>query len=148
MPAVEELDFVVKMRLGDKLFEVASALGNGEISDPVIDVDGVHVLVAALDAALGTAGLEVAHADAHRHTGPAALAQGLVDEMMRTAETGVGQGVVLGDRIRSAELGDELGLQPVRQIWTAHRRCGAEEPQGLDVLTDEHCVLTVYRACR
>jgi hypothetical protein len=45
LPAVEELDFVVKMRLGDKLFEVASALGNGEISDPVIDVDGVHVLV-------------------------------------------------------------------------------------------------------
>ena len=31
LPAVEELDFVVRMRLGDKLFEVASALGNGEI---------------------------------------------------------------------------------------------------------------------
>jgi len=45
LPAVEELDFVVKMRLGDKLFEVASALGNGEISDPVIEDDGVHVLV-------------------------------------------------------------------------------------------------------
>ena len=45
LPAVEELDFVVKMRLGDKLFEFASALGNGEISEPVIDVDGVHVLV-------------------------------------------------------------------------------------------------------
>ena len=45
LPAVEELDFVVKMRLGDKLFEVASALGNGEISEPVVDVDGVHVLV-------------------------------------------------------------------------------------------------------
>jgi parvulin-like peptidyl-prolyl isomerase len=45
LPAVEELDFVVKMRLGDKLFEVASALGSGEISDPVIDDDGVHVLV-------------------------------------------------------------------------------------------------------
>jgi len=45
LPAVEELDFVVKMRLGDKLFEAASALGNGEISDPVIDDDGVHVLV-------------------------------------------------------------------------------------------------------
>jgi hypothetical protein len=44
LPAVEELDFVVKMRLGDKLFEAASALGNGEISDPVIDDDGVHVL--------------------------------------------------------------------------------------------------------
>ena len=45
LPAIEELDFVVKMRLGDKLFEVASALGNGEISEPVIEVDGVHVLV-------------------------------------------------------------------------------------------------------
>jgi hypothetical protein len=45
LPAVEELDFVVKMRLGDKLFEAASALGNGEISDPVIEDDGVHVLV-------------------------------------------------------------------------------------------------------
>lgn len=44
LAAIEELDFVAKMRLGDKLYEVASALGNGEISDPVLDADGVHVL--------------------------------------------------------------------------------------------------------
>jgi hypothetical protein len=44
LAAVEELDFVAKMNLGDKLYEVASTLGNGEISDPVLDADGVHVL--------------------------------------------------------------------------------------------------------
>jgi len=36
--------------------------------------------------------------------------------VVRSAETRVGQGVVLGDRVRSAQLSDELGLQPVRQI--------------------------------
>ena len=96
------------------------------------------MLVAPHDPALGPARLEVAHPDAHRHAGTAAVAQGLVDEVVRASEAGVGQRVVLGDRVRTAQLGDELGLQPVRQIRTAHRRRGAEESQGLDVLADEH----------
>ncbi len=41
----EQLDFAAKIHLGAKLFEVAETLGNGEISDPVVDTDGVHVLV-------------------------------------------------------------------------------------------------------
>src|SRR5665213_458569 len=96
------------------------------------------MLVAAQDAALHAVGVEVADADADRHAGAAAVTQRLVDKVVRAPEACVGQRVVLGDRIGPRQLGDELGLQPVRQIRTAHRRRGAEESQGLDVLTDEH----------
>jgi hypothetical protein len=41
----EELEFAAKIHLGAKLYPVATALNAGEISDPVPDTDGVHVLV-------------------------------------------------------------------------------------------------------
>lgn len=41
----EELDFAAKIHLGPKLYPVAAALNAGEISDPVVEKDGVHVLV-------------------------------------------------------------------------------------------------------
>jgi len=43
--ATELLDFAAKLRLGPKLFGVAAALSDGEISDPVLEADGVHVLI-------------------------------------------------------------------------------------------------------
>jgi hypothetical protein len=41
----EQLDFAAKLHLGDQLFEAASKMSGGEISDPIVDADGVHVLV-------------------------------------------------------------------------------------------------------
>lgn len=41
----EELDFAAKLHLGDKLYAVAANLRDGEISDPVVEVDGVHILI-------------------------------------------------------------------------------------------------------
>lgn len=41
----EELDFAAKIHLGAKLYQVAETLGDGEVSDPIVDTDGVHVLV-------------------------------------------------------------------------------------------------------
>ncbi|HTV80301.1 MAG TPA: peptidylprolyl isomerase [Steroidobacteraceae bacterium] len=41
----EELDFAAKLHLGDKLYQVAMTLHDGEISDPVQDWDGMHILV-------------------------------------------------------------------------------------------------------
>lgn len=41
----EELDFAAKLHLGDKLYQVATALHDGEISEPVVDSDGVHILI-------------------------------------------------------------------------------------------------------
>jgi len=41
----EELDFAAKIHLGRTLYPVAAALNAGEISEPVVDKDGVHVLV-------------------------------------------------------------------------------------------------------
>jgi parvulin-like peptidyl-prolyl isomerase len=41
----EELDFAAKLHLGDKLFAVASKLRDGEISQPVSEPDGVHIIV-------------------------------------------------------------------------------------------------------
>jgi hypothetical protein len=41
----EELDFAVKLHLGDKLYQVATTLRDGEISEPVTDWDGVHILI-------------------------------------------------------------------------------------------------------
>jgi hypothetical protein len=41
----EILDFAAKLHLGLKLFQIASAMSDGEVSDPVVDGDGVHVLL-------------------------------------------------------------------------------------------------------
>ncbi len=41
----ETLDVVAKLHLGPKLFQVAETLTDGQVSDPVPDSDGVHVLV-------------------------------------------------------------------------------------------------------
>jgi len=41
----EELDFAVKLHLGDKLYQVATTLHDGEVSEPVLDWDGVHILL-------------------------------------------------------------------------------------------------------
>jgi hypothetical protein len=41
----EQSDFIAKLRLGPQLFQVASALRDGEVSEPVATPDGVHVLV-------------------------------------------------------------------------------------------------------
>jgi hypothetical protein len=41
----EEFDFAAKIHLGDKLFAVASELSDGEVSDPVTEMDGVHVML-------------------------------------------------------------------------------------------------------
>jgi peptidyl-prolyl cis-trans isomerase C len=44
-PTMDDLDFAVKLHLGEKLFDVAAKLTDGEISEPVQEPDGVHVLV-------------------------------------------------------------------------------------------------------
>jgi hypothetical protein len=41
----EVLDFAAKLHLGLKLFETANAMSDGEISEPIVDSDGVHVLL-------------------------------------------------------------------------------------------------------
>jgi hypothetical protein len=41
----EEEDFAAKLHLGPKLYAIASAMADGEISEPVADSDGVHVMV-------------------------------------------------------------------------------------------------------
>jgi peptidyl-prolyl cis-trans isomerase C len=41
----KEFDFAAKIHLGPKLFAAASELGDGDISDPVTDTDGVHVMI-------------------------------------------------------------------------------------------------------
>jgi PPIC-type PPIASE domain len=43
--ADEVLDFAAKLHLGTKLFPIAAALSDGEISEPVVDTDGVHLLI-------------------------------------------------------------------------------------------------------
>jgi parvulin-like peptidyl-prolyl isomerase len=43
--ADEVLDFAAKLHLGLKLFQVAVTLTDGEVSDPVVDTDGVHLLL-------------------------------------------------------------------------------------------------------
>ena len=40
-----EPDFAAKLHLGETLYAVASKLTEGEVSDPVSDTDGLHVLV-------------------------------------------------------------------------------------------------------
>ncbi len=41
----QEPDFAAKLHLGAKLYAAADKLGDGEISEPVQDADGVHVLL-------------------------------------------------------------------------------------------------------
>jgi parvulin-like peptidyl-prolyl isomerase len=41
----DEFDFAAKLHLGDKLFAVAATLTSGEISDPVVEGDGVHIVM-------------------------------------------------------------------------------------------------------
>ena len=41
----QEPDFAAKLHLGAKLYAVADKMGDGEISEPVQDTDGVHVLL-------------------------------------------------------------------------------------------------------
>lgn len=41
----QQLDFAARIHLGDKLFQVASGMSGGQVSDPIDDADGVHVLV-------------------------------------------------------------------------------------------------------
>lgn len=43
--AGEELDFAVKLHLGAKLYAVAATMRDGEVSDPLLDTDGVHIIV-------------------------------------------------------------------------------------------------------
>jgi hypothetical protein len=41
----DQIDFFMKLHLGPDLFKAASALGDGQISEPILQPDGVHVLV-------------------------------------------------------------------------------------------------------
>jgi hypothetical protein len=45
MDDTEQLDFAVKLHLGDKLYKVAAQMRDGEVSEPIQDGDGVHILV-------------------------------------------------------------------------------------------------------
>jgi PPIC-type PPIASE domain len=45
MDGGEQFDFAANIHLGPKLFAVASELSDGDISDPVTDADGVHVMI-------------------------------------------------------------------------------------------------------
>jgi parvulin-like peptidyl-prolyl isomerase len=38
-------DFAAKLHLGPKLYPVAAKMMTGEISDPVVDADGVHIIL-------------------------------------------------------------------------------------------------------
>lgn len=41
----DTLDFAAKIYLGDKLYAVAQTLSDGQVSEPIVDKDGVHVLI-------------------------------------------------------------------------------------------------------
>jgi hypothetical protein len=41
----EAVDFAAKLHLGLKLYQIAGAMSDGEVSEPVVDSDGVHVLL-------------------------------------------------------------------------------------------------------
>ncbi|HEY4338450.1 MAG TPA: peptidylprolyl isomerase [Steroidobacteraceae bacterium] len=43
--AGEELDFAAKLHLGATLYAAASTLRDGEVSDPILDTDGLHIIV-------------------------------------------------------------------------------------------------------
>jgi len=38
-------DFAVKARMGEKLYAVAATLGDGQVSEPVQEADGLHILI-------------------------------------------------------------------------------------------------------
>jgi hypothetical protein len=41
----DTFDFAARIHLGPKLYAVAQGLGDGQVSDPIVAVDGVHVLI-------------------------------------------------------------------------------------------------------
>jgi hypothetical protein len=41
----EQEDFAAKLHLGEKLFEVARTMEDGQVSDPISEADGVHLLI-------------------------------------------------------------------------------------------------------
>ncbi|HEX4024215.1 MAG TPA: peptidyl-prolyl cis-trans isomerase [Steroidobacteraceae bacterium] len=41
----QQLDFAAKIHLGSKLYATAQGMSGGQVSDPIVDTDGVHVLV-------------------------------------------------------------------------------------------------------
>lgn len=45
MDGTEQLDFAAKIHLGDKLFAIAQTLQEGQVSDPIVMPDGVHILI-------------------------------------------------------------------------------------------------------
>lgn len=45
MDDTDQLDFAAKLHLGEKLYKVASPMRDGEVSEPIQDADGVHILV-------------------------------------------------------------------------------------------------------
>jgi PPIC-type PPIASE domain len=45
MDNAEQLDFAAKLHLGTVLYQIAASLSDGQISDPVVANDGVHVLI-------------------------------------------------------------------------------------------------------
>jgi hypothetical protein len=40
-----EPDFAAKLHLGDKAYEIARTLTDGQVSDPLVEADGVHLLI-------------------------------------------------------------------------------------------------------
>ncbi|HEU4619944.1 MAG TPA: peptidylprolyl isomerase [Gammaproteobacteria bacterium] len=45
LDGTEEFDFSAKIKLKDALYEEAAKLGSGQVSDPILQPDGIHVLV-------------------------------------------------------------------------------------------------------
>jgi hypothetical protein len=45
MDDTDQPDFAVKLHLGDKLYHSAALLRDGEVSEPIQDADGMHILV-------------------------------------------------------------------------------------------------------
>lgn len=41
----DELDFAAKLHLGDRLYAIASTMTDGQVSDPIVLGDGVHLLI-------------------------------------------------------------------------------------------------------
>lgn len=41
----DQLDFAAKLHLGAKLYAVARTMGDGDVSDPIQETDGLHVLI-------------------------------------------------------------------------------------------------------
>jgi len=40
-----QLDFAARIHLGPKLYQVATTLSSGDVSDPIVDNNGVHILI-------------------------------------------------------------------------------------------------------